>query len=130
VVRAFTWALRGMHSKHAAGIILGDLEFLLSIFTSVIQKLGMEKKPQAAVALLRWLQRQGDDLLPNVSRAPLVATDPSSSRYDRSKLLSLQPIRARAVALPRLAITGMEWGRERPPGAQAHGEDECEGAGA
>ena len=66
VVRALTWALRGVHSEHAVGIILGDLEFPLSIFTSVIQKLGMEKKPHAAVALLRWLQRRGDDLLPNV----------------------------------------------------------------
>ncbi|KAG0578589.1 hypothetical protein KC19_4G035300 [Ceratodon purpureus] len=64
VVRALTWALRGVQSEHAVGVMLGDLEFPLSIFTSVIQKLGMEKKPQAAVALLRWLQRRDDR--PNV----------------------------------------------------------------
>lgn len=71
VVRALTWALRGVQNEQAVGVILGDLEFPLSIFTTVIQKLGLEKKPQAAVALLRWLQRReaaGNDILdrPNV----------------------------------------------------------------
>lgn len=64
VVRALTWALRRVQSPEAVGIILGDLEFPSSIFTTVMQKLGMEKKPQAAVALLRWLQRR--DERPNV----------------------------------------------------------------
>uniref|UniRef100_A0A7I4D228 Pentacotripeptide-repeat region of PRORP domain-containing protein n=1 Tax=Physcomitrium patens TaxID=3218 RepID=A0A7I4D228_PHYPA len=70
VVRALTWALRGVKDEETVGVIVGNLEFQMSIFTSVIQKLGMEKKPQAAVALLRWLQRRegGDGTIdrPNV----------------------------------------------------------------
>lgn len=63
-VRALTWALRGVQTPEAIDSILKDLDFPLSIFTTVMQKLGTEKKPQAAVALLRWLQTR--DPPPNV----------------------------------------------------------------
>jgi hypothetical protein len=42
VVRALTWALRGVRSPEAVGVITGDSEFPISIFTTVMQKLGMD----------------------------------------------------------------------------------------
>lgn len=70
VVRAITWALRGVTDEAGVNEIIGGLEFYIQIFTSVIQKLGGEGKPQAAVAVFRWLQRreQGSDITsrPNV----------------------------------------------------------------
>lgn len=65
VVRALTWALRRVQTPEAVGVILGDLEFPNSIFSTVMQKLGMEKNPQAALALFRWLQQREEDR-PNV----------------------------------------------------------------
>jgi hypothetical protein len=61
-VRALTWAFRGAQGTPAIAAVLEDLRFTISTFTSVIQKLGMEGNPQAAIALFRWLQEQQQEV--------------------------------------------------------------------
>ncbi len=61
-VRALTWAFRGAQGTPAIAAVLEDLRFSISTFTSVIQKLGMEGNPQAAIALFRWLQEQQQEV--------------------------------------------------------------------
>lgn len=69
LVRAITWALRGATGPPAIASVLGNLKVSLSVFTSVIHKLGLEGHPSVAYALVQWLCErpiQAEEERPNV----------------------------------------------------------------
>lgn len=66
-VRVLSWALKDVEDVSQVDAYLQNLHFPLSVFSSVIQKLGAWSKLQAAICVYRWLlTRPDEEERPNV----------------------------------------------------------------
>ncbi|KAL3679316.1 hypothetical protein R1sor_022272 [Riccia sorocarpa] len=65
LVRALTWAFRNVKKPEDVEALVGGLDLPLPVFTTTIQKLGIEGKPMPALVVFEWLQTSGGNQ-PNV----------------------------------------------------------------
>ncbi|KAG6551131.1 hypothetical protein Mapa_007366 [Marchantia paleacea] len=87
VVRALTWAFRQVKVPDDVDALVGGLDLPLPIFTTTVQKLGIEGNPLAALAVFEWLQVT-EDKQPNVyTYNSLLGALKANGRWDVAEIV-------------------------------------------